>query len=118
MPEFYYFKTFEEDSLADAATYSDDWDVDEALTIKRIYLKNKDGSAFTDSTFYLKISEDVFTRSVVPAAILGPDKEVTPELNIPVKSKERISWDFKNQEGKTISLFLTFECEREKSRVA
>jgi hypothetical protein len=118
MPEFYYWKTFEEDSLADAATYSDDWDVDEALTIRRIYLKNKDGSALTDSTFYLKISEDVFTRSIVPAAILGPDKEVTPELNIPVNAKERISWDFKNQEGKTISLFLVFECEREKSRAA
>jgi hypothetical protein len=118
MPEFYYWKTFEYDSLADGGSWSDDWDVDEALTIKRIYLKNKDGSAFTDSTFYLKISEDVFTRSIVPAAILGPDKEVTPEINIPVKAKERISWTFKNQEGKTVSLFLVFECEREKTRLS
>jgi hypothetical protein len=118
MPEFYYWKTFEEDSLADGGSWSDDWDVDEDLTIKRIYLRNKNGSEFTASTFYLKISEDVFTRSIVPAGILGLNREITPEINIPVKAKERISWTFKNNEGDAVSLFLVFECETAKSRLA
>jgi hypothetical protein len=118
MPEFYYWKTFEYDSLADGGSWSDDWDVDEALTIKRIYLINKAGTAFTNSTFYLKISEDVFTRSIVPAVVCGPRVDITPEVNIPVKAKERISWTFKNNEGGEVSLFLVFECEREKSRLA
>ena len=106
-----YFKTIEEDSLADSASWTDDWTPDEDLVIKRIYLKNKDGSAFTDSTFYLKVSEDVYTHSIVPAAILGPDKEISPEVNIPVNAHEKISWTFKNNEGATVSLFLVFECE-------
>jgi hypothetical protein len=118
MPEFYYWKTFEYDSLANGGSWSDDWDVDEDLTIKRIYLRNKDGSAFTNSTFYLKISEDVFTRSIVPAGILGSRVDITPEVNIPVKAKERISWTFKNNEGSAVSLFLVFECETAKSRLA
>lgn len=110
MPELKYFKTIEKDSLADAASWSEDWTTPEELVIRRIYLKNKDGSAFTGSTFYLKIDESVKTFSIVPAAILGPDKEVTPELNIPVSAKQLISWTFKNQEGATVSLFLVFEC--------
>lgn len=110
MPEFKYFKTIEKDSLADGSTWSDSWTPDEDLILKRIHLKNKDGSAFTDSTFYLKIVESVYTHSIVPAAILGPDREITPELNLPVKAHEKISWDFKNQEGSAVSVFLVFEC--------
>jgi len=110
MPELKYFKTIEKDSLADAESWSDNWTPDEDLVIRRIYLKNKDGSAFTKSTFYLKISEDVYTRSVVPAAILGPDREVSPEINIPVNAHQKIDWTFKNNEGAPVSLFLVFEC--------
>jgi len=121
MPEaknFFYFKTFYKDSLADDGTWSDDWDLDTDLVIKRIHLIRKDGASFTDSVFYLKISEDVFTReNDMPAVVLGPDKSVSPELNIPCKAGERVSWTFTNKEGATISLFLVFECWREESRV-
>ena len=109
MAQLKYFKTIEKDSLADGGTWSDDWTPDEDVVIKRIYLKKKDGSAFTDSTFYMKISEDVYTRSVVPAAILGPDKEVSPEINVPVKAHQKIDWTFKNNEGSAVDLFLVFE---------
>jgi len=105
-----YFKTIEKDSLADANTWSDDWTPDEDLTIKRIYLINKAGKAFTKSTFYLKIDEDVYTRSVVPAVVLGPDKLVSPELDVDVSAHQKISWTFKNNEGEPINLFLVFEC--------
>lgn len=108
--KFKYFKTIEKDSLADGATWSDDWDIDIALILKRIYLVNKDGTAFTDSEFYLKIVEDVYTHSVVPAAILGPDKEISPELDISVAAKSKISWSFENNEGATVDLYLVFEC--------
>jgi len=106
-----YYKTIEKDSLSAAATWSDDWTPDTDLVIKRIHLINKDGSAFTDSTFYLKIAEDVYTHSIVPAICLGPDKSVSPELNISVGAHEKISWTFKNNESDTVSLFLVFECE-------
>lgn len=108
--ELKYFKTIEKDALAAAGSWSSDWTPDEDLLLKRIYLKNKDGSAFTDSTFYLKISEDVFTHSIVPAAILGPDKEISPELNLPISAHQKISWTFKNNEPAAVSLFLVFEC--------
>lgn len=110
MPELKYFKTIEENSLADGGSWSDDWTPDEDLLIKRIYLKNKDGSAFTDSTFYFEISGVPYTHSIVPAAVLGPDREVTPEIDVPVNAHQKIAWTFKNNEGKTVSLFLVFEC--------
>lgn len=110
MPELKYFKTIEKDSLADAGSWTDDWTPDEDIVIKRFYLKNKDGSAFTDSTFYLEIAGVPYTRSIVPAAILGPDREISPEVAIAVKAHQKIAWTFKNQEGATVSLFLSFEC--------
>jgi hypothetical protein len=106
---FKYFKTFEKDNLADAAVYEDSWTADEDLVIKRVYIKNKDGSAFTDSTFYFKISEIVYTHPLVPAAILGPDVLVTPVLDIPFASGQKLDFTFKNLEGATISLFVVFE---------
>jgi len=105
-----YYKTIEKDSLGATSSWSDDWTPDEDLVIKRIYLINKTGTAFTDSTFYLKISENVYTRSVVPAIVLGPDKSVSPELEIPINAHQKISWTFKNNEASTVSLFLVFEC--------
>lgn len=105
-----YFKTIEKDSLTTGSSWTDDWTPDEDLVIKRIYLINKAGKAFTTSTFYLKIDEDVYTRSVVPAYVLGPDKLISPDLDINVSAHQKISWTFKNNEGETVSLFLVFEC--------
>jgi len=111
MPFAYYY-TFEKDSLADGATYEDSWTTDEDLVLKRIHIKNKDGSALTDSTFYFKIGETVFTHPVVPAAILGPDIMVSPVLDIPFKKAQRFYFTFKNLEGVTISLFISLEAWR------
>jgi len=114
---FKYFKTIEKDGLADGASFTDDWYPDTDVVLRRVYLKNKDGTAFTDSTFYLKITEDVLTYAIVPAAILGPDKEISPILDIPVKARELISWTFKNKEGRTIDLFIVFEFWTDTPRV-
>jgi len=106
---FKYFKTFEKDTLADGSTFEDSWTADEDLVIKRVYIKNKDGSALTDSTFYFKISENVYTHPLVPAAILGPDVLVTPVLDIPFTSDQKLEFTFKNLEGTTISIFIVFD---------
>lgn len=110
MPELKYFKTIQKDDLADAGSWTDDWTPDEDIVLKRIYLKNKDGSAFTDSTFYLEIAGVPYTHALVPAAILGPDREISPEIAIAIKAHQKIAWTLKNQEGATVSLFLVFEC--------
>jgi len=104
-----FFKVFEKDSLADGGTWSDDWTITEDLVLKRIYIQDKSGSDWTDSTFYFKIDEDVYTHSIVPAKVLGQQKDKTPVLDIPVKKGQLLSFTFKNQEGATKSLFLTFE---------
>lgn len=110
MPELKYFKTIQKNDLADVGSWSDDWTPDQDIVIKRIYLKNKDGSAFTDSTLYLEVAGVPYTHALVPVAILGPDREVSPELGITVKAHQKIAWTFKNNEGATVSLFLSFEC--------
>lgn len=110
MNELKYFKTIEKDSLAVAGSWTDDWTPDIDIVVKRIYLKNKDGSAFTDSTLYLEVHGVPYTHALVPAAILGPDREISPEINIPVSAHEKIAWTFKNNEAAAVSLFLVFEC--------
>jgi hypothetical protein len=107
---FKYFKTFEKDSLADGSTYSETWYPDEDIVIKRIYIVNKAGTAWTDSEFYLKVKEDVYTLDVVPAVILGQDVQSTPELNIPVAAKQLVNFIFTNNEGAAVSLYVVFEC--------
>jgi len=109
---FAYYKTFEKDTLADTATYEDSWVADENLILKRIHIKNKDGSALTDSTFYFKIAEVPYTHAVVPAAILGPDIMVSPILDISFQDKKKLDFTFKNLEGATISIFISFEVWR------
>jgi len=109
---FYYFKTCEKDSLADGDVYEDTWTADEDLVIKRIFIKNKDGSALTDSTFYFKIVGEVYTHPLVPAAILGPDVLVSPVLDIRFVKGAKLEFTFKNLEGVTISLFVVFEVHK------
>ena len=110
MAKFRYFKHFSVASLADGATWSDSWVADENLIIKRIHLQRGDGAGFTKSTFYFKIAGDVYTREVVPASVLGPDCEVSPELNIKFNKGNKLDFTFKNQEGTTVDVLLTFEC--------
>jgi len=103
------FKYFEKDTLADGATYEEDWAPKEDRIIKRIHLARKDGASFTDSTFYLKIDGKVYTLDVVPCIVLGPDILTSPVLDIPIKAKETLSFTLKNLEGATISVMVTLE---------
>jgi len=107
---FKYFKTFSSDSLAIGASYSDSWDLDEDLILKRVYIMRKDGAAFTASTFYMKIKDRVYTLSVVPASVLGATVMANPELDIAAAKGEKLAFTFSNAEGTTISVFITFEC--------
>jgi len=109
---FAYYKTFEKDSLADGATYEDSWVADEDLILKRILIKNKDGSALTKSTFYFRIFMNVYTHPVVPAAILGPDNFLAPVLDIPFRNGQKLELTFKNLEGAAIDIFISIETHR------
>lgn len=113
MPEFYYFKTFEKDSIADGGTYEDYWWLDEDVTIKRVFIRSKDGTELAKSTFWFEFPGRVFARPIVPAATLGEDVLVTPVLDIKGKSGDKLSWTFKNLEGATKSIFITFEIWKE-----
>jgi len=107
--KFAFYKTFEKDNLADGATDEDSWVPDRDLTLKRIHIKNKDGTALTKSTFYFKVQEAVYTHPIVPATILGPDIMVSPVLDIPILKGQTLNFTFKNQEGTTISVFVSIE---------
>jgi len=107
---FKYFKYFEKDSIADGATYEDDWAPETAITVKRIHIQRKDGKSLTKSTFYFKVAEYVYTHEVTPASVLGPDKLTSPELNIPVVAKATFAFTFKNLEGASIDIMITLEC--------
>ena len=109
MGEFKYFKYFEKDAVADGATYEDTWRADENLKIKRVHLARKDGSSFTKSTFYWKVSERVHTHSVVPCHVLGPDKLTSPELDFKLDDGETLAFTLKNLEGVDVDVMITLE---------
>jgi len=104
-----YFKTFEHDSITAGATVSGTFTAEEDVVLKRIYIARKDGIALTASTFYLIIGKMVYTREVVPASVLGPDIELTPELSIPISTPQKLDYTLKNLEGATISIFILLE---------
>jgi len=106
---FKFYKTFESGSIADGATYSDSWTADEDYIIKRVHIMRTDGAGITKSTFYFKIGPRVFTREIAPAAVFGPDVEVTTVVDIPFTKGEKLDFTFKNLEGATLEFYIYFE---------
>jgi len=106
------FKTFSTTSLASGDSFSDEWSADKDYRIKRIYLLRQDGSAFTASTFSLTIAGTPYTHDEVPAAVLGRNRETTPELDIDFRKGEKLEFTLTNNEGSAIDVFVVFEYER------
>lgn len=107
---FLYYKTFEKDALADGASYEDSWVLDEAVKIKRVHIVEKADASLSKSTFYFKDKKKVRTHAVVPANVLGPTVDKTPELDLDEVAGEKIEFTLKNMQGAAISVFISFEC--------
>jgi len=103
------YKYFEKDGMGDGTTYEADWTPKEDRIIHRIYIARKDGKSFTDSTFYFKVDGTVYTLDVVPCIVLGPDMLTNPVLDISIKAKETMEFTFKNLEGESVDVMITFE---------
>ncbi len=106
------FKTFSTTGLASGSSFSNEWTADDNYRIKRIYLLRQDGSAFTASTFSLTIANVPYTHDSVPAAVLGRNRETTPEVNIDFRKGEKLEFTLTNNEGSAIDVFVVFEYER------
>jgi len=107
---FKYFKTFEKDSIASGAEYSDTWDLDEDLVIKRILLVEKAGGSLLKSSLYLKIKDRVYTLPVVSANVLTPSISKDIVFDIPAAKGEKLAFTFRNGEASAVSIVLSFEC--------
>ena len=106
-----YYKTFEKDTLAAAASWTQTWTVEADMLIKRIHIVEKTGLTLKKSTFYLKIAGDVKTHDLIPCSVLGPDISNSPVLDIALPKAAELSFTLKNNEGADRSLFVTFEIE-------
>ena len=111
MSSLKYYKTFEKTSLADAASWTQTWTVEADMRIKRIHIVEKAGTTLRNSTFYLKIAGDIYTHDLVPCSVLGPDIMTSPVLDIALPKGAELSYTLKNNEGKTIDLFVSLEIE-------
>jgi hypothetical protein len=109
MSEIAYLKTFDKDNIPDGGTYEDYFRPEEAVTIKRIFIRSKDGAELTKSTFWCQTPKVVLTRPYIPAGLLTPDILGNPELNLPLAAAEKFDFIFKNLEGATKSIFITLE---------
>ena len=106
-----YYKTFEKDTLAAAASWTQTWTVEADMRIKRIHIVEKTGLTLRKSTFYLKIAGTVYTHDLVPCSVLGPDILTSPILDIALPKGAELSYTLKNNEAAAISLFVSLEVE-------
>ena len=106
------FKTYSTTGLAAGNSFSREWTADGDYKIKRIYLLRQDGSAFTASTFYLAIAGEPMTHDSVPAAVLGRNRETTPELDLEFRNGQKLEFTLTNGEGASIDVFVVFEYEK------
>ena len=111
MSSLKYYKTFEKTGLADAASWTQTWTVEADMRIKRIHIVEKAGTTLRKSTFYLKIAGPVYTHDLIPCSVLGPDIMVSPVLDIALPKGAELSFTLKNNEGKSIDLFVSLEIE-------
>jgi len=109
MPIFNHHRYVRKDAVAVDATVSDSWTADADYIIKRLHLQNATGDALINSTLYFKIGEKVFTRPEVPAVIFGPDRRLTPEVNIIITKGEKLDWTIKNKEAGATDFLVTLE---------
>jgi len=110
MAKYKFFKTYDTGALADGATFEPPapWAPDKDILIEKVYLKAKDGTELTKSTFYIKAKDKVFTREIVPAAAIGQDALIGEKLDWDIKAHEPIAFTFKNLEGATKTVWITF----------
>ena len=81
------------------------------MRIKRIHIVEKAGTTLRKSTFYFKIAGTVYTHDLVPCSVLGSDILTSPVLDIALPKGAELSYTLKNNEGKTIDLFVALEIE-------
>jgi len=108
MPKYKFFKTFEKDDLAHLGSFRDDWTPDKDILVEKVYLKAKDGTELVKSIFYIAAKNKVFTREIVPAAIIGEDSLISEKLDWEIKAHEKIDFTFTNLEGAIKSVFIVF----------
>jgi hypothetical protein len=112
MPKFAFTKRFDTGSLVSGATYEKTWTSTEPLILHRIYIQSTDGADLPKSLFWLKVDKDVFTLDDTPVLFLGADPLTNEPLDIELKQGSEVNFIFKNLEGTTKQVYITFELFR------
>jgi len=109
MPKLAFTKRYDTGSLADKETFQKEWTSPKDLIIHRIFIKSVDGIELKKSLFWLKVGDDVYTEDDIPASIWGPDILVSPVIDINFSKAKTLNFIFKNLEGATKQVYITFE---------
>ena len=104
-------KIFEHSSIADGATFSDDWEFDDDYVIKYIFIK-ADGAATTKSTITIRLDNVPLTKDKALCNTFGTNPENAIELNISVKKSQKIDYEGTNNEGATKDFTIELVMEK------
>ena len=105
------FKTLNTGSIADGSYAEVDWTPDTDVTIRRMLLIERGGSALDSAQVYISIADVPYTRDYVPAAVVGNNPEYCWKPGLAVSKGAKIYVKVVNNEGDAKDWDVTFEYE-------
>jgi len=99
-------KHFEHDGVADGGTFSKTWTADKDYTIKYIFVKRKDGAAFTASDMTIRIAGVPITYDKVLCSSLGSDKLNALEIDQDLLKDQTLEYSGVNREGTAVDIVV------------
>ncbi len=78
------------------------------VKVKRIFINERSGLPLNDVLFYLKVSENVYTRDYAPATLFGEDPLTAQDLDITITAKETVYYKVDNKKSTAINVDVCF----------
>lgn len=105
------FKTLNTGSINDGAYAEVEWSPSRDITIKKMIMNERSGTAGNNTQVYISIADEPYTLDFVPAAVIGNSPEYCwkPDLAVPKSGKIYIK--IMNNEGAAKNWDIVFEYE-------
>ena len=105
------FKTLNTGSISDGSYAEVDWTPDTDVTIRRMLLIERGGSALDSAQVYISIADVPYTRDYVPGSVIGQDTEYCWKPDLTVMKGAKVYIKVANSTGAAIDCDVVFEYE-------
>ena len=105
------FKTIALGSIAAGSSAEDTWTPERDITIKKILINERSGSAVNAVKIYLSFAGQTYTKSFVPASAIGTSIEYCWKPNLAVAKGTEIYVKAENAGSSAVNIDIVFEYE-------